>query len=110
MNSLFGFITLNYIINVFLFLSIRFDGDVVTKETPEAVPREGPTPASKPAKGTKVRDVSKVSFLLENRLIACVCRSAFLCCECINESWQDISQSYTKNDTSDLLYMKNKMH
>ncbi|TMS13198.1 Unconventional myosin-IXa [Larimichthys crocea] len=34
----------------------KFDGDVVTKETPEAVPREGPTPASKPAKGTKVRD------------------------------------------------------
>ncbi|XP_010731151.3 unconventional myosin-IXAa isoform X8 [Larimichthys crocea] len=37
----------------------KFDGDVVTKETPEAVPREGPTPASKPAKGTKVRDVGR---------------------------------------------------
>ncbi|KAG8001227.1 Unconventional myosin-IXa [Nibea albiflora] len=37
----------------------KFDGDVVTKETPEAVPREGPPPASKPAKGTKVRDVGR---------------------------------------------------
>ncbi|XP_051234289.1 unconventional myosin-IXAa isoform X2 [Dicentrarchus labrax] len=37
----------------------KFDGDVVTKETPVAIPREGPTPASKPSKGTKVRDVGR---------------------------------------------------
>ncbi|XP_044064047.1 unconventional myosin-IXAa isoform X4 [Siniperca chuatsi] len=38
----------------------KFDSDAVTKETPEAIPREGPTPAvSKPSKGTKVRDVGR---------------------------------------------------
>ncbi|KAM9366319.1 unconventional myosin-IXAa [Symphorus nematophorus] len=37
----------------------KFDSDAVSKETPAAVPREGPTPASKPAKGTKGRDVGR---------------------------------------------------
>ncbi|XP_049898051.1 unconventional myosin-IXAa isoform X5 [Epinephelus moara] len=34
----------------------KFDGDAVAKETPAAVPREGPSPVSKPSKGTKARD------------------------------------------------------
>ncbi|XP_076588668.1 unconventional myosin-IXAa isoform X2 [Chaetodon auriga] len=34
----------------------KFDSDAVTKETPVVLPREGPTPTSKPAKGTKGRD------------------------------------------------------
>ncbi|XP_030269553.1 unconventional myosin-IXAa isoform X7 [Sparus aurata] len=37
----------------------KFDGDVVPKETPAAVPREAATPASKPAKATKVREVGR---------------------------------------------------
>ncbi|KAM7424521.1 hypothetical protein PAMA_000728 [Pampus argenteus] len=36
-----------------------FDGDAVAKETPEAISREGPTPVSKPSKGTKARDVGR---------------------------------------------------
>ncbi|CAJ1049288.1 unconventional myosin-IXAa [Xyrichtys novacula] len=34
----------------------KFDRDVVSKETPASVPREGPTSASKPSKVTKPRD------------------------------------------------------
>ncbi|XP_049453450.1 unconventional myosin-IXAa isoform X5 [Epinephelus fuscoguttatus] len=37
----------------------KFDGDAVAKETPAAVPREGPSPVSKPSKGTKARDVGR---------------------------------------------------
>ncbi|XP_073320584.1 unconventional myosin-IXAa isoform X3 [Pagrus major] len=37
----------------------KFDSDAVPKETPAAVPREAPTPASKPAKGTKGREVGR---------------------------------------------------
>ncbi|XP_070827077.1 unconventional myosin-IXAa [Chaetodon trifascialis] len=37
----------------------KFDSDAVTKETPVVLPREGPTPTSKPAKGTKGRDVGR---------------------------------------------------
>ncbi|XP_033482941.2 unconventional myosin-IXAa isoform X4 [Epinephelus lanceolatus] len=37
----------------------KFDGDAVAKETPAAVLREGPSPVSKPSKGTKTRDVSR---------------------------------------------------
>ncbi|XP_032378524.1 unconventional myosin-IXAa isoform X3 [Etheostoma spectabile] len=32
----------------------KFDSDAVTKETPAAIPREGPSPVSKPSKGAKV--------------------------------------------------------
>lgn len=46
-----------FYISLSVFLSLRFDGDVVLKETPAAVPREAATPASKPAKATKVREV-----------------------------------------------------
>ncbi|XP_044210725.1 unconventional myosin-IXAa isoform X2 [Thunnus albacares] len=37
----------------------KFDSDAVAKETPVAIPREGPTPVSKPSKGTKARDVGR---------------------------------------------------
>ena len=49
-------------ISVSLFLSLRFDGDIVPKETPAAVPREAATPASKPAKATKGREVRNHFF------------------------------------------------
>lgn len=53
-----------FYISLSVFLSLRFDGDVVLKETPAAVPREAATPASKPAKATKVREVRNQSLLL----------------------------------------------
>ncbi|XP_078126781.1 unconventional myosin-IXAa isoform X1 [Sander vitreus] len=37
----------------------KFDSDAVTKETPAPIPREGPSPVSKPSKGAKVRDVGR---------------------------------------------------
>ncbi|XP_029313509.1 unconventional myosin-IXAa isoform X2 [Cottoperca gobio] len=37
----------------------KFDRDAVTKETPAAIPIEGPSPVSKPSKGAKVRDVGR---------------------------------------------------
>ncbi|XP_070694720.1 unconventional myosin-IXAa isoform X3 [Pempheris klunzingeri] len=37
----------------------KFESDAATKETPAAVPREGPTPVTKPSKGTKARDVGR---------------------------------------------------
>lgn len=66
-NSLFCLITLHYTLHMFpisvsLFLSLRFDGDIVPKETPAAVPREAATPASKPAKATKGREVRNHFF------------------------------------------------
>ncbi|XP_040888814.1 unconventional myosin-IXAa isoform X3 [Toxotes jaculatrix] len=38
----------------------KFDRDAVAEQTPVAIPREGPTPVSKPSKGTKARDVGRV--------------------------------------------------
>ncbi|XP_041822748.1 unconventional myosin-IXAa isoform X2 [Chelmon rostratus] len=37
----------------------KFDSEAVPKETPVALPREGPSPASKPSKGAKGRDVGR---------------------------------------------------
>ncbi|XP_042346929.1 unconventional myosin-IXAa isoform X2 [Plectropomus leopardus] len=37
----------------------KFDSDAVAKETPAAVPREGPPSVSKPSKGTKAREVGR---------------------------------------------------
>ncbi|XP_056253929.1 unconventional myosin-IXAa isoform X10 [Seriola aureovittata] len=34
----------------------KFDSDTLTEETPVTIPREGPSPVSKPTKGTKARD------------------------------------------------------
>lgn len=59
----------------FLFLSIRFDSNAVTEETPVLLPREVASPVAKASKGTKARDVSFLSFFFSSnyRLMACVC-------------------------------------
>ncbi|XP_068580333.1 unconventional myosin-IXAa isoform X6 [Cebidichthys violaceus] len=37
----------------------RFDREAASRETPAAVPREAPSPVTKPSKGTKTRDVGR---------------------------------------------------
>ena len=91
---LFGLMTLLTLWIVFCFLSVRFDSDSITKETPAAISRDGATPASKPSKGTKGRDVSDLSLsLVLNWHVTCLQEClffAFLCCDVL------ISQSYIK--------------
>lgn len=72
----------------FVFLSTRFDRDENTKETQGAILKEGPTPAYKPSKGTKGRDVSNLSFLLflVNEHVACVCQVVGVPFCVVNES------------------------